>query len=110
MISTEDTINDKQKYLNDLTNEEKDDFKKKMMAEVKVKFVSEEIIVFNPFRICASFPAKYHIINIITNKMEFRDVYQIQADIKNNGIETNNIQYLLDSKFDVKNLTLNLEL
>jgi len=101
----------KQKSWNELTKEEKEEFFKRLNAEVKVKFVSGEIIGFNPFKVCASMPAQYNIKNYTTGKkMEFRWEHDVRRDIANNAIESNNIKYLEEAKFDVKNIKLNLEL
>jgi len=99
------------KSWDELTKEEKSDIIKKMSSEVKVKFTSGEIIGFNPFRICASFPAKYQIKNYtLNNKYEFIFEHNLHSKISNYGVETNNIEYLKEAKFKVNNILLNVEL
>jgi hypothetical protein len=41
-----------QKKWEELTKEEKDEIFKKINAEVKIKFNNDEIIGFNPFKVC----------------------------------------------------------
>lgn len=99
------------KSWDELTKEEKSDILKKMSSEVKVKFISGEIIGFNPFRICASFPAQYQIKNYtLNNKFELILKNDLHMKITNYGVETNNIEYLKEAKFQVNNILLNVEL
>lgn len=101
----------KQKSWNDLTEEEKSDFFKKMKAEVKVKFASGEIIGFNPFKECCSMPPQYQFKNYTNGKkMNFKFVHDLVSDIETTGVETNNIEYLEEAKIKAKHMTLNLEL
>lgn len=94
---------------NDLTEEEKNEIRKRMDCEVKVKFTSGEIIGFNPFRQCCSMPPKYTVTYYTSGqkKCEFKFVHDVIHNIENNGLETNNIQYLKEAKFKVDHMVLN---
>lgn len=94
---------------NELTEEEKNEFRKRMACEVRVKFTSGEIIGFNPFRECCSMPPKYTVTYYTSGqkKGEFLFVHDVIHNIENNGLETNNIQYLKEAKFKVDHIVLN---
>lgn len=100
-----------QRSWDDLTEEEKEEFIKRMEAEVKVKFTNGVIIGFNPFTLCCSMPAQYMYKNYTAGKkMEFRLANDLVLEIETNGVETNNIRYLEEAKIKAKHMTLNLEL
>jgi len=99
------------KSWSDLTKEEKEEIKTKMSCEVKVKFLSGLIIGFNPFRVCASFPAKYLIKNYSNGgTMEYKYEHELKLNIMKDGIESNNVKYLEEAQMIVDNIKLNLEL
>jgi len=95
----------------DLSKEEKQEFIKRMDCEVKVKFSSGEIIGFNPFKVCASFPTQYLVKNYSNGgKMEYNWEEKLKQKIKNNGVESNNVKYLEEANIDIGNVKLNSEL
>jgi len=100
-----------EKKWEELTQEEKNEFFKKLNAEVKIKFNNDEIIGFNPFKVCCSLPAQYILKNYTNGKkIEWREEFEFKNYIKINGIETNNIKYLEEANIETSHLQLNLEL
>ena len=100
-----------QKKWEELTKEEKDEIFKKLNAEVKIKFNNDEIIGFNPFKVCCSLPAKYTLKNYTNGKkIEWREEFEFKNYIEINGVETNNIEYLEEANIKASHLQLNLEL
>ena len=99
----------------ELTNEERDDILKKLNCEVKVKLVNGRIFGFNPFKKCASMPPQYNLrwLDLYDDEKPKRrfmfcdDVFHMVAT---EGIETDNIEYLNEAKFDTKNMKLNLHI
>ena len=82
-----------------------------MHVEVKIKFDNGEIVGFNPFKVCASMPPQYTLKNHTTGKkMYFEFTDKFIHTIENNGIETNNIQYLEECNIKANHLKLNLDL
>jgi hypothetical protein len=94
-----------------LTQEEKNNIFEKLNAEVKIKFNNDEIIGFNPFKVCCSIPAKFTLKNYTNGKkIEWREEFEFKNYILRNGVETNNIKYLEEADIKTSHLQLNLEL
>jgi hypothetical protein len=94
-----------------LTQKEKNKIFEKLNAEVKIKFNNDEIIGFNPFKVCCSIPAKFTLKNYTNGKkIEWREEFEFKNYILRNGVETNNIKYLEEADIKTSHLQLNLEL
>lgn len=55
-------------------------------------------------------PTQYRLHNYTTGKNEFRFECQFREDVTNNGVETNNIEYLKEANFCIKNIKINTDL
>lgn len=99
----------------ELTKEERAEIFKKLNCEVKVKLVDGRVFGFNPFKECASMPSLYNLswlplYNNEKSKRQFMFSDEVFRMVANEGIETDNIDYLNEAKFDTKNMKLNLNI
>ncbi len=103
------------KSWSELTKEERAEIFKKMNCEVKVKLENGRVFGFNPFKECASLPPQYNLtwFPLYDNekpKGQFMFCDEVFRMVANQGIETDNIDYLIEAKFDTKNMRLNLNI
>ena len=104
-----------QKSWSELTKEERDEIFKKLNCEVKVKLVDGRIFDFNPFKECASMPPQYNLrwLPLYENekpKRQFMFCDEVFHMVATEGLESDNIEYLNEAKFDTKNMKLNLNI
>lgn len=104
-----------QKDWSELTQEERDGFLKRLKCEVKVKLVDGRVFGFNPFKECASLPPQYNLrwLPLHDNdkpKGQFMFCDEVFYMVKTQGIETDNIEFLNETKFDTTKLKLNLNI
>lgn len=98
------------KKWDDMSQEEKNEIFKKLNSTVKVKLETGYIFEFKPFLQCASMPPQYSLTWLPHNKTEFMFCDQVFNMIATQSIETNNIEYLNECKFNTKHIQLNLNL
>jgi hypothetical protein len=103
------------KSWSELTKEERDDIFKKLNCEVKIKLVDGRIFGFNPFKECASMPPQYNLswLPLYDNekpKRQFMFCDEVFRMVATEGIESDNIDYLNEVKFETKNMRLNLNI
>jgi hypothetical protein len=108
-------MSSQKKSWSELTNEERDEIFKKLNCEVKVKLKNGRVFGFNPFKECASLPPQYNLswLPLYNNekpKRQFMFCDEVFRMVANEGIETDNIDYLNEAKFDTKNMKLNLNI
>lgn len=104
---------DRREKINQIDKKSKQNVDKKndYDNEVKIKFMSGEIIGFNPFMECLSMPPMYKFNNYTTGeKYNFEGVSELIHKIENYGIETNNIKFLEEAGIKSNHMVLNLEL
>jgi hypothetical protein len=104
-----------QKSWSELTKEERDEIFKKLNCEVKVKLENGRVFGFNPFKECASLPPQYNLrwLPLYDNekpKGQFMFCHDVFRMVNTQGIESDNIAYLTEAKFDTKNMKLNLNI
>lgn len=105
----------KQKSWSELTKEERNEILKRMKCVIKVKLNNGRIFEFNPFRECASLPPHYNLnwLPLYNNekpKGQFMFCDEVFHMVATEGIESDNIEYLNEAKFDTKNIKLNLNI
>jgi hypothetical protein len=103
------------KSWSELTKEERDEIFKKLNCEVKVKLLNGRIFEFNPFKECASLPPQYNLswLPLYDNekpKRQFMFCDEVFRMVATEGIESDNIDYLNETKFDTKNMKLNVNI
>jgi hypothetical protein len=108
-------MSSQKKSWSELTKEERADIFKKLNCEVKVKLENGRVFGFNPFKECASLPPQYDLIwlplyNNEKPKRQFMFCDEVFRMVAKEGIETDNIDYLNEAKFDTKNMKLDVNI
>ena len=98
-----------------LTKEERAEIFKKINCDVKVKLVDGRVFSFNPFKELASIPPQYNLswLPLYDNEppeRQFMFCDEVFRMVLTQGIESDNIDYLNEAKFDTKNMRLNLNI
>jgi hypothetical protein len=103
------------KNWSELSETDKEELFKRLKCSVRVKLNNEQVFEFNPFRVCASMPAKYTIkwILPIPNakpQIQYIQEHEMFKLVELQCVETNNLQYLTEAKFKTTNIIENQNL
>lgn len=104
-----------QKSWSELSGEERNNVFNKISSVVKVKLWNGRIFEFTPFMQCASMPPQYQLKWLPFNdfdkpRREFVFCDEVFRIVEKQGVESDNIEYLNETKFNTKNMKLNLNI
>lgn len=99
----------KQLNWSELSQEERDKILQKFNCSVKVRLNNGIMFEFNPFRQCASMPPQFCLnwLPLYENdkpKRQFMFCDDVFRMVAMEGIESDNVEYLKEAKFDTKNI------